>query len=59
MEKMPYQVELEVLAVPSISNAVAITSWQHGLPTLGNRQVVLRELRASDAASLHALLTTG
>jgi RimJ/RimL family protein N-acetyltransferase len=57
MEKMPFQAELEVLAVPSIAHAVASTGWQQALPTLGSGQVVLRELRTSDAASLHALLT--
>ena len=34
------------------------SDWQQGLPTLAGEQVVLRELRASDAASLFALLTT-
>jgi RimJ/RimL family protein N-acetyltransferase len=32
--------------------------WRSGLPTLAGRQVVLRELRLSDAASLFALLST-
>jgi RimJ/RimL family protein N-acetyltransferase len=35
-----------------------MSDWQQGLPTLHGRQVVLRELRASDAASLFSLLTT-
>lgn len=34
------------------------SDWQHGLPVLFGRRVILRELRASDAASLCALLTT-
>jgi len=42
---------------PSISEVVS-SDWQQGLPTLRGHQVVLRELRASDATSLHALLTT-
>ena len=59
MEKMPYQVELDVTPMPSMISSVTTTSdWQHGLPTLRGRQVVLRELRASDATSLFALLTT-
>src|SRR4029077_14741360 len=43
-----------------VSSTVATTTsdWQQGLPTLRGRQVVLRELRASDASSLFALLTT-
>jgi ribosomal-protein-alanine N-acetyltransferase len=37
---------------------VSTTDWRQQLPVLSGRQVVLRELRASDAASLHALLAT-
>jgi RimJ/RimL family protein N-acetyltransferase len=44
--------------VMSATETVVSTDWQHGLPTLRGRQVVLRELRASDAPSLFALLTT-
>ena len=61
MEKMPYQDERAVTPMPSLMSPVTTTTtsdWQHGLPTLRGRQVVLRELRASDAASLFALLTT-
>jgi RimJ/RimL family protein N-acetyltransferase len=59
MEKMPYQDELDVTPMASLTSSVATTSdWQQGLPTLRGREVVLRELRASDAASLFALLTT-
>src|SRR5882672_598820 len=62
MEKMPYQVRLDVMPVqasvqPS-AGSVTSSDWQRGLPTLRGGQVVLRELRASDAASLFALLTT-
>jgi len=61
MERMPYQSELDttaaaVAAVPATQ--VTSSDWQAGLPTLCGRQVVLRELRASDAPSLFALLTT-
>src|SRR2546427_3366160 len=45
---------------PACQSTPEVTSsdWQAGLPTLCGKQVVLRELRASDAASLFALLTT-
>src|SRR6267154_6574105 len=58
MEKMPYQDELQQAVVLSATETIVSTDWQQGLPTLRGRQVVLRELRASDAASLFALLTT-
>jgi RimJ/RimL family protein N-acetyltransferase len=63
MERMPYQAEFDetpagarVEAVPTTQ--VTSSDWQAGLPTLVGRQVVLRELRQSDAASLFSLLTT-
>jgi [ribosomal protein S5]-alanine N-acetyltransferase len=56
MEKMPYQVGMEL--TPVASTAVTTSDWQRGLPTLRAGDVVLRELRSSDAASLFALLTT-
>jgi [ribosomal protein S5]-alanine N-acetyltransferase len=58
MEKMPYQVELETVQVQASIGEVVRSDWQRALPTLSGEQVVLRELRASDAASLFALLTT-
>ena len=58
MEKMPYRDELQQAVVLSTTQTVVSTDWRQGLPTLRGRQVVLRELRASDAASLFALLTT-
>lgn len=67
MEKMPYQPELDMIATTPLSTpTTSATSslptvssdWRQGLPTLGSGQVVLRELRFSDAASLFALLTT-
>ena len=57
MEKMPYQVALDTMPQSSIGQVVS-SDWQRGLPTLRGGQVVLRELRSSDAASLFALLTT-
>lgn len=58
MENMPYRDELQNAMVMPATETVVSTDWQHGLPTLRGRQVVLRELRASDAPSLFALLTT-
>jgi RimJ/RimL family protein N-acetyltransferase len=64
MEKMPYQPESDVCSTGVLPIALqlgtpALTSdWRHGLPMLTGQHVVLRELRASDARSLHALLTT-
>ena len=65
MEKMPYRSELDTLQALApvsiihqpVENAVS-TDWRKGLPVLAGSQVVLRELRTSDAASLFALLTT-
>jgi RimJ/RimL family protein N-acetyltransferase len=65
VERMPYRPESEVShtrVFPIASQLGAVPSaspdWRQGLPVLAGRQVVLRELRASDAASLFALLTT-
>src|SRR5262245_10267280 len=55
---MPFRPEPEIASTATVSNAGITTSWrQHGLPKLAGSQVVLRELRSSDAVSLHALLT--
>src|SRR3954447_16160016 len=58
MEKMPYRDELQQAVVLSTTETVVTSDWQQGLPTLRGSQVLLRELRASDAASLFTLLTT-
>ena len=66
MEKMPYRVELDVTAqapasrtmVQPTSAPVVSSDWRAGLPALRGAHVVLREMRASDAAPLFALLTT-
>ena len=65
MEKMPYQSALDTHMTTSTQAPVAQTQrdvvwsdWRSGLPVLAGDQVVLRELRASDAASLFSLLTT-
>jgi RimJ/RimL family protein N-acetyltransferase len=64
MEKMPFRSALETqvmpqagLVEPSIETAVT-SDWRRGLPLLRGKRVTLRELRASDAASLFAMLTT-
>lgn len=59
MEKMPYRPELETQVVPqSTSTEVISSEWRQQLPILAGDQVVLRELRTSDAASLFSMLTT-
>jgi len=67
MEKMPYRVEMDLAMVQTSTaavmaqparDAVVSSDWREGLPTLHGEQVVLRELRGADAASLFALLTT-
>jgi [ribosomal protein S5]-alanine N-acetyltransferase len=64
MEKMPYRQELDqhvslqaIVAQPEVGNAIS-TDWREGLPMLSGNRVTLRELRASDAPSLFAMLTT-
>ena len=60
MEKMPYRQELDVhvhVMQEPIGHVVS-TDWREGLPVLSGQQVTLRELRASDATSLFAMLTT-
>jgi RimJ/RimL family protein N-acetyltransferase len=58
MEKMPYQVGMETPLVPAASFETLSSDWQISLPVLTGKQVVLRELRTSDAAALFAMLTT-
>ena len=58
MENMPYREELQTTVVTPAIDTIVTSDWRDGLPTLRGTQVVLRELRASDAASLFALLTT-
>jgi len=62
MEKMPYRQELDRTDVRfqqpvAVTNSVS-TDWRESLPMLAGATVTLRELRASDAPSLFALLTT-
>jgi RimJ/RimL family protein N-acetyltransferase len=58
MEKMPYVATLETQFVPASTTETVVTSdWQRALPVLRGARVVLRELRASDAPSLFAMLS--
>ena len=59
MENMPYQDTLETMQViPHTTPEVVSSDWRERLPVLSGKQVVLRELRTSDAASLFTMLTT-
>jgi len=58
MEKMPYRAELDVMIQMPTVDQVISTDWQQRLPVLTGQQVVLRELRTSDAPSLLAMLST-
>jgi RimJ/RimL family protein N-acetyltransferase len=61
MEKMPYRQELDVYFPKRTADVVVTTistDWREGLPVMAGSTVTLRELRASDARSLCALLTT-
>jgi RimJ/RimL family protein N-acetyltransferase len=65
MEKMPYQpdrdgqdIRFRQPAAGRSNTQTVGTDWRGSLPLLGGATVTLRELRASDAPSLFALLTT-
>src|SRR3981189_2377651 len=58
MENMPYREDMQTLVGPSTANGIVTSDWRESLPMLGGASVTLRELRASDAPSLFALLTT-
>ena len=57
MENMPYREDMQTLVVPSTISAIVNSDWRQSLPMLAGATVTLRELRASDAPSLFALLT--
>ena len=57
MEKMPYRPELDLTPIQT-SAGITTSDWQHRLPVLVGTKVTLRALRASDAPSLLAMLTT-
>jgi ribosomal-protein-alanine N-acetyltransferase len=58
MEKMPYRSDLDIAMSTVSTGDVVGSDWRSGLPLLRGAFVALRELRASDATSLCALLTT-
>lgn len=58
MEKMPFRPELEQTVTRPTPPAVAASDWRSGLPVLAGSKVTLRELRAADAPTLLAMLTT-
>jgi|ERR1043166_7383556 RimJ/RimL family protein N-acetyltransferase len=61
MEQMPYQPERDdavAIAMAPPSPLHDPRDWRNGLPTIMGTCVTLRELRASDAESLFACLTT-
>jgi [ribosomal protein S5]-alanine N-acetyltransferase len=61
MEHMTYRADLDTHALQhpvDLNEQITRTDWRHGLPVLTGQQVVLRELRMSDAAPLFELLTT-
>jgi RimJ/RimL family protein N-acetyltransferase len=61
MEKMPYLEHADTIPTdrpaPPLPAAPG-TGWRQGLPTLLGSQVILRELRSTDAASLFAAMST-
>jgi ribosomal-protein-alanine N-acetyltransferase len=59
MEKMPYQQGMDVMPMIAAPAADVVSSdWRKALPTMAGNMVTVRELRASDAPSLFAMLTT-
>ena len=58
MEKMPYRDTVSAAVVTREHDRVVTSDWQRALPVLAGRQVLLRELRATDAPALLAMLTT-
>jgi len=56
VENMPYRPGVH--APSQAMCGVTTSDWQRALPVLRGRTVALRELRASDAASLFAMLST-
>lgn len=58
MEKMPYRPELDLTPIQVSAGDITTSDWQQQLPVLTGTHVTLRALRASDAPSLLAMLTT-
>ena len=62
-EKTPYQPKFDSIASTGPSSATEIRTpeigdWRHGVPTLSGALATLRELRATDAPSLLASMST-
>ena len=57
MEKMPYR-ETAMATTTMIQPQVVTSDWRQALPVLTSETITLRELRASDAPSLLAMLST-
>jgi RimJ/RimL family protein N-acetyltransferase len=62
MEKTAYRprsetLETEMIAQATPNTEVSVSDWRKRLPVLAGGQVVLRDLRCSDANSLFAMLT--
>jgi RimJ/RimL family protein N-acetyltransferase len=57
MEKMPYR-ETAMATTTMIHPQVVTSDWRQALPVLESETITLRELRASDAPSLLAMLST-
>jgi [ribosomal protein S5]-alanine N-acetyltransferase len=57
MEKMPYR-ETAMATTTMIHPQVVTSDWRQALPVLTSETITLRELRASDAPSLLAMLST-
>ena len=57
MEKMPYQ-DTAMATTTMIHSQVVTSDWRQALPVLTSETITLRELRASDAPSLLAMLST-
>jgi ribosomal-protein-alanine N-acetyltransferase len=62
-EKTPYQPESDSIASAAAASAAEIRmpeigDWRHGVPTLCGALATLRELRATDAPSLLAAMST-
>ena len=58
MEKMPYRAEFDLDMFEPPATDITSSDWRQHLPVLHGRRVTLRELRASDAAPLFALLSS-
>ena len=58
MEKMPYRAGMDVQPIQAKAPEVVSSDWRQRLPMMQGTMVTLRELRASDATSLFAMLTT-